>query len=212
MVVTAIAVAAGALVRARRFAASCSSLRRRRVACGVVARRPLLLIVGVARRGLGARRALVGRVAPAARRAVVDDQWVTLLTDPAPFPGGSVGADVRIGVATRQAFARGPAAGAMAAHLAGERLRVSGVLRPLTGVQRARQAPRHIAARLSIDDVSGAGARQRVGDERQRVSPRWSPTARPRCPTTCGRCSVAWCWATTAVSRRNFKTRSGPRG
>jgi competence protein ComEC len=161
MVLTAIGVAAGSLV-ARHVPAAWFLTAAGLALVGVAARRPYALIVGLAVvSSVLAARAWDGLRPPPA--AVVQQQWVTLLTDPAPFPGGSVGADVRLDHRHVSAFARGPAGDAMSAHLAGEHLRVTGVLRPLVGVQRARLAPRHIAARLSVSDVSGARPANFVG-------------------------------------------------
>jgi competence protein ComEC len=116
-------------------------------------RRPRFLIAAAALLSSAlASHALDGLRPPAP--AVVHDRWVTLLTDPAPTTGG-VGVEVRLGHRHVQAFARGPAAGALTPRLAGEHVRVDGALRPLAGVQRGRLLPRHIASRLSIDDVTG---------------------------------------------------------
>ncbi|MBA2607993.1 MAG: ComEC/Rec2 family competence protein, partial [Actinobacteria bacterium] len=153
IVVTAGAVAAGALF-ARDVAAVWFVAAAAAAFVGVAARRPFALMVGLAViSSVLAARAWDGLRPPPA--AVVNNQWVTLLTDPTPFPGGSIGADVRIGHRHASAFARGPAGSAMISRLAGEHIRVGGVLRPLTGVQRDRLAPRHIAARLSINTVTG---------------------------------------------------------
>jgi len=161
MVFTAIAVASGALF-ARNVPAAWFVIAAAAALIGVVARRPYVLIVGLAVvSSVLASRAWDGLRPPPA--AVVENRWVTLLTDPAPFPGGSIGAEVRMGSRHVSAFARGPAGAAMSTHLAGERLLVDGVLRPLAGVQRTRMAPRHIAARLSIDSVSDARGANLMG-------------------------------------------------
>jgi competence protein ComEC len=161
MVMTAVAVAAGALI-AHRVPPALFVVATVAALVGVGARRPVLLLVGAAIVASAlAANSWAGLRPPPPR--VVHNDWVTLLSDPAPYPGGSVGADVRIGRQHAQAFARGGPADAMASHLAGEHLRVSGTLRPLTGVQRERQAPHHIATRLSIDDVSGARGANAVG-------------------------------------------------
>jgi competence protein ComEC len=125
-------------------------------------RRPLLVVVGAAllASSLGAL-ALAGLDAPP--RRALHDQWLTLLTDPAPNAFGSTAVDVRIGRRHAQAFARGTAATALSAHLAGERVRVSGRLEPVTGVARERLVPRHIAARLSIDEVTAAAPANALG-------------------------------------------------
>lgn len=116
-----------------------------------------------------------------ARAGVLTKEWATLLTDPSPLPGGSVGVDLRVGSRHVRAYARGPAAGAMLARLAGERMQVSGALRPATGLQRARLMPKHIAAQLSISAVDGwkrgnvvatvANAYRRIVDRGARAIP-----------------------------------------
>ena len=119
---------------------------------GLATRRwlPLALGLAVVAGGLGAN-ALAGLDPPPP--TMVREQWATLLTDPAPFPGGSVGADIRLGGRHVRAYARGPAADGLRARLAGERVQVSGSLRALQGVQRQRLLSRHIASQLSIDAV-----------------------------------------------------------
>ncbi len=161
MVLTAMAVAAGAL-----FAHDVPTLwfvvGAGAALAGVAARRPYALIVGLAVvSSVLAAHAWSGLRPPPA--AVVKQQWVTLLTDPAPFPGGSIGADVRMGHRHVSAFARGPTAIAMSAYLAGEHVRVDGVMRPLEGVQRTRLAPRHIATRLSVSAISAHRRANLVG-------------------------------------------------
>ncbi len=154
MVVAAAAVASGALV-ARGVPTTLFVLAGGAALVGVASRRPVALIVGLAVVASAlAAHAWEGLRPP--RPEMVTDQWITLLSDPAPAIGGSIGADVRLGRRHVQAFARGPTADAMGRHLAGERLRVRGALRPLTGVMRDRLAPRHIAGRLSIDAVDGS--------------------------------------------------------
>ena len=118
-----------------------------------LARRPRWLIVAAALLASAlAWQALEGLRPPAP--AVVHARWVTLLTDPEPASGGAVGVEIRVGRRHVQAYARGPAAGALTARLAGERVRVDGVMRPLTDLQRGRLLPRHISARLSLDAVT----------------------------------------------------------
>jgi len=126
-----------------------------------LARRPRLLIVAAALLASAlASHALDGLQPP--RPAVVHG-WALLLTDPVPTTGGGVSAELRLGRRHVQAFARGPAAGALTARLAGEHVRVDGVLRPLSGLQRGRLLPRHIAARLSIDTVTGVRGANAIG-------------------------------------------------
>lgn len=90
--------------------------------------------------------------------SMVNDEWATLLTDPATVTGGSTGVELRLGHRRVSAFARGAPADRLAPRLAGEKVRVSGSLQPVTGIQRARLASRHIAMRLTIDEVSDSHA------------------------------------------------------
>lgn len=125
-------------------------------------RRPRLLIVTAAVLASGlASHALDGLRPPGPE--VVRGRWALLLTDPAPVSGGAVGVELRLGHRHVQAFARGPAAGALAPRLAGEHVRVDGVLRPVSDRQRGRLLPRHIAARLSIDAVTGVRGANAIG-------------------------------------------------
>ena len=125
-------------------------------------RRPRLFVVAAAVLASAlAWVALDGLHPPSA--AIVQHRWVTLLTDPAPAAAGSVEVEVRLGRGHVEAFARGPAAGALTPRLAGEHVRVDGVLRPVVGVQRNRLLPRHIAARMNIDTVAGVRAANLVG-------------------------------------------------
>jgi competence protein ComEC len=135
-------------------------------AAGVVTRhqahtKAILVIIGASLAASGlAARARDGLSPPAP--SVIRGRWVTLLTDPAPYPG-SVGVDIRIGRRHAQAFARGSAAESLAPRLAGEHVRVDGTLRPLTGPHRGWLVPRHIAARVSIDEVSGVRPANLIG-------------------------------------------------
>ncbi len=115
-----------------------------------VARRPLLLVVacGVLASGLGARAADGARPI----RAQTYAGWVTLLADPAPAPGG-----VKVVVRTHdrhvELWAHGAEARAIDDLLAGERVAVRGVIRPVPERSRVRDAHRHVVARLTIDGV-----------------------------------------------------------
>ena len=120
-------------------------------------RRPILLACALAIlcSGLAARSWDGLRPGPS---RVVRDEWATLLTDPATVTGGSTGVELRLGHRRVSAFARGDAADRLTRHLAGERVRVSGSLQAVDGVQRARLVPRHIAMRLTLDTVSATAA------------------------------------------------------
>jgi competence protein ComEC len=153
VVAVAMAVAAGAyaahpvppLVMVLAATAACVALGLRRAALLAVA-------LAVVASGLGAN-AMAGLRTPRAR--VVTKQWATLLTDPARLPGGSVGADVRLGRRHVRIYARAGPGEALASRLAGERVRLSGAVRPVQGVQRERLVPRHIASQMAVDAVDG---------------------------------------------------------
>lgn len=89
-------------------------------------------------------------------RAAEVDATVTLLTDPVPSKGGTQRATVRLGRHHLDAWTRGggsPAAAALAPRLAGERVHVVGVVRPLSDRSRPFLAPKHIVGRLSATTV-----------------------------------------------------------
>ena len=153
-VVVIAAVVSGAAYRAQPFSRTVL-LGAAVLACVALgARRALVLAAALAivASALGAN-ALAGL--RAASPHVVTREWATLLTDPARLDGGSVGADLRLGHRHVRAYARAAAGDALAVRLAGERVRVSGVVRPLTGVQRERLVSHHIASQLSVDTVDG---------------------------------------------------------
>jgi competence protein ComEC len=161
VVALAVATALGAFI-AHRVPAPLFVIALGVVVAGFAVHRPLLVIVGTAVVASAlAANALAGLAPP--RPTAVSGQWVTLLTDPAPFSGGSIGADIRIGRRHAQAFARGPAASVMATRLAGEKLRIDGSLRPLTGEHDEWLIPRHISARVTIDAVTGVRQPNFVG-------------------------------------------------
>ncbi len=161
VVTLAVATALGALV-AHRVPVPLLAVAIVAALFGFATRRPALVIIGAAVvTSALAAQSLAGLRPP--EPAAISGQWVTLLTDPAPFSGGSIGADIRIGRRHAQAFARGPAAGAMVSRLAGEKLRIDGSLRPLTGDHDDWLVPRHISARVTIDAVTGARPPNFVG-------------------------------------------------
>jgi competence protein ComEC len=75
-----------------------------------------------------------------------------LASDPAPA-FGAVRAEMRLGRRRVEAWARAGPAALLAPRLAGERVQVSGRLRPVTGKSRAYLARRHIAARFTVQSV-----------------------------------------------------------
>jgi competence protein ComEC len=120
----------------------------------VVARRPWVLVVA----GLALGSAL-GATAVAGLDPVAPERFagtVTLVADPEELPWGTR-VDVRVGERRVELEASGAAAGAVGRALAGERLVVSGRLRPPP-----RHAPwlvpRHVVGRLSVDRAEAGGA------------------------------------------------------
>ena len=80
---------------------------------------------------------------------------MTLLADPAPAPGG-VEVVVRMGRRHVDLWAHGDAARAIDDFLAGERVEVAGVVRPVPERSRQRDAHRHVVGRLTVDSVLAA--------------------------------------------------------
>jgi competence protein ComEC len=114
-------------------------------------RRPWVLCLGSALLASGlAARSWAGLEPPASGASF--EGVVTLVTDPEPF-GRSVRAEVRAGAVRMEAWAAGPAAWRLEDRLAGERVELTGRVRPLTGDARGRLAYRHIARRLSVSEV-----------------------------------------------------------
>lgn len=121
------------------------------VAVAFVSRRSWVLVLGaVLLASCLATRSWAG-LEP--RPAQPVDAVVTLVSDPEPV-AGALRAELRLDDRRIEAWARGAAAGALYHRLAGERVRVTGVLRPLPAEARSRLAVRHIAARLSVRTVS----------------------------------------------------------
>jgi competence protein ComEC len=142
-VLMALLAAAGALV-ARPLAWPLAAFV---VAVGFVIRRPAVLLLGVALAASSASaRAWAGLVPPESRPV---DATVTLVADPKDV-SGALRVDVRLDDRRVEAWARGRAAARLRARLAGERIHVTGQLEALSATERARAAPRHIAARLNV--------------------------------------------------------------
>ncbi|MGH9184130.1 MAG: ComEC/Rec2 family competence protein [Acidimicrobiales bacterium] len=115
-------------------------------------RRPVLLVVGG---GLLASALAFGAwegLAPPAAGGVGGE--VVLLDDPVDV-GGAVRVDVGLGRRRAEAWARGQAGDRLRSRLAGERVVLSGALRPVPSAVRARLARRHVSARLSVERVEG---------------------------------------------------------
>ena len=121
------------------------------VAVALLARRPLLLVVGAAllAAALG-HRAWHGLAPPASARTVAGE--VVLLSDPVDV-GGALRVDVGVAGRRAEAWARGTSAAALRPRLAGERVVVEGRLRPPPPEARRRLALRHVSARMSVDGV-----------------------------------------------------------
>jgi competence protein ComEC len=126
------------------------------VAAALSSRRMLLLCgaVAVLASSLGARSA--AGLVPV--RADEVDATVTLLTDPAPAIGGTQRGTVRLGHHRLDAWARKDASTALAPRLAGERVHVTGVVRPLSDRVKPFLAPKHIVGRLSVTTVDRPAA------------------------------------------------------
>ena len=119
---------------------------------GVVARRPMVVIVGVAlaASALGAR-------AEGGLRPPAVGEWrgtATLVSDPSDAFGG-VRVDVRIMGKRVEAQARGRPAARLRLRLAGEQVAMAGELRPVPESARPYLSRRHIGARLVVAEVGG---------------------------------------------------------
>lgn len=119
-------------------------------AVALVRRWPIALVLGSAllASALGAR-AWGGLVAPP--QEMFTGQ-VTLLGDPRSSFGG-LRVDVGLDGRRLELQARGPEASALAGRLAGERVEVRGRLGPVPDAVRERLARRHVAGRLTVEDV-----------------------------------------------------------
>jgi competence protein ComEC len=125
------------------------------VALALAARRPVLLVIGVAlaASALGAR-AWDGLHPPSI------GPWsgvATLVGDPADA-AGALRVDVRIGGKRVEAWARGSPARALRDRLAGERVLLRGELQPVPDGARDRLARAHIAARMTVQGASPSSA------------------------------------------------------
>ena len=144
--VVAVAAAVGALAPRHVPVALAFAL----IAVAMAGRRPAVLVVGVALAASGlAARSWDGLAPPSPRQV---EGPVTLVGDPEDALGG-VRVDVRVGHRRAEAWARGRSAGRLRDRLAGERVWVLGRLEPVPDTERHWLAPRHIAARLTVDEV-----------------------------------------------------------
>nr|MDQ3570465.1 ComEC/Rec2 family competence protein [Actinomycetota bacterium] len=132
-------------------------------------RRPAQLRLGAAvlASGLGAR-SWDGLRPPAPSRVA---GVATLVSDPVNVEG-AIRVEARLGGRRVEAWARGSAAGQLRPRLAGQRVGLSGRLSPVPERSRAYLASRHVAARLSVDDVgawSEGGPLPRVANGVRRI-------------------------------------------
>jgi competence protein ComEC len=133
------------------------------VAVGLLTRSAVLLVLGVALLTAGlAARSWSGLHPP---RQGAYSGPVTLVGDPTT-DGGELRVEVRLGGKRVEAWAHGRASRLLADRLAGERVAIAGRLEPVPARARPRLAPRHIAARMSVDSV-GAWAE---GDASSRLA------------------------------------------
>ncbi|MEA3019993.1 MAG: competence protein ComEC, partial [Actinomycetota bacterium] len=148
IVVLAVAVWLGALVAAPVPLVPAAGV----VLLSLALRRPAGLVMGAALLAcaLGAS-AWAGLEAPASRAV---RGAVVLVSDPVEV-GHSLRVDARLGDRRVEAWARGPAAGALHDRLAGEVVSIEGRLRAPPANARGRLAVRHIASRLDIARVGG---------------------------------------------------------
>jgi competence protein ComEC len=120
------------------------------VALAFVRRSPVVLCLGAALLSSGCSdRAWAGL------RPVRPHAWsgvATLVSDPGD-QYGAVRVDLRLGHRRVEAWARGAAAGRLRDRLAGERVSAAGRLEPPPPGARDRLARRHVAGRLTIDEV-----------------------------------------------------------
>ncbi|HUQ40699.1 MAG TPA: ComEC/Rec2 family competence protein [Acidimicrobiales bacterium] len=124
------------------------------VAVAFVRRRPALLVFGALLLASGlAARSWHGLHEPVGNEVT---GTAVVVTDPVEALG-AVRAEVRIDGRRYDAWARGAAASALRPLLAGERIRVTGRLRPVTGRARSYLARRHVAARLEMGEAEPAG-------------------------------------------------------
>ena len=156
---------------------------------------------------LGARGAVEAGAAAMPRRQRYSG-WVTLLADPAPAPGG-VEVVVRVGRRHVDLWAHGDAARAIDEFLAGERVEVTGVVRPVPERSRARRVPSrgrpaHRRQRPRI------GARESCEPRRELGAPhpsRWrgrcSLAGRERCTSGSSSVTAAASTTTTAACFRS---------
>lgn len=139
------------------------------VAVALACRRPLLLAVAVACLAATLADRAVAGLDPVEAGPL--DGWVQLVGDPAPLDGGGVRVDVAVAGRRVEASAFGAAAGGLADRLAGERVLVTGRLRPPPA-----DAPwllaRRVVGRLSIEEVraeAGGSAATRLANGLRRT-------------------------------------------
>jgi competence protein ComEC len=120
------------------------------VAVAFARRSPVVLCLGAALLASGCSARAWAGLRPATPHA-----WsgvATLVSDPGD-QYGALRVDLRLGHRRVEAWARGAAAGRLRDRLAGERVSVAGRLEPPPPAARDRLARRHVAARLTVDEV-----------------------------------------------------------
>lgn len=120
------------------------------VAVALVARRPVLLVLGGALLASSLSASAWAGLAPP-RPAPIAGVAV-LVGDPGDLRG-AVRVDVRVGHRRFEAWARGGAGAALRARLAGEQVWLRGRIRPPSARARRWLAPRHVAGELDVDAV-----------------------------------------------------------
>ncbi|MGH9227026.1 MAG: ComEC/Rec2 family competence protein [Acidimicrobiales bacterium] len=120
------------------------------IVVALVARRPAVLVLGVALAASALSARSWAGLDPPLPRTV--DGVLTLVGDPQDV-SGALRVEVRVGRRRAEAWARGRDAGRLRQRLAGERVRITGQLQPVPESDRARAAPRHLSARLTVTKV-----------------------------------------------------------
>jgi competence protein ComEC len=123
------------------------------LALGLATRRPGVICLGAALLAASlAQRSLAGLEAPLDTGAVAAE--VTLVADPVPDGRGGVGVDVRLDGRRLRAHARLAPAATLDDRLAGERVLLTGEVRP-PGPTESGLRYRHLAGRLDVEAVVG---------------------------------------------------------
>jgi competence protein ComEC len=150
------------------------------VVLALAARRPALLCLGAAVLASGLAAASWAGLDPPAPGTRSGGRAV-LVTDPDDVEG-ALRVELRVGGRRVEAWARGASASALRPRLAGETVDVRGRLSPVPARSRAYLARRHVAARMSVDDVgswSPGHPLARVANDVRRTLLRGTSSFRP---------------------------------